>query len=407
MRYACGFPGSFDEDAGEVILESCGVEGSQCLKTLEGRSLIDHYVLGNEVRYRLHRLIREYFRVHISKPSDIELFNTSFRRYYPAIILELCCKGQINDVLIHKLEVENQNLEYLFSLLCNRSDSVLQDEDVAVLGFYAYREDNLTLCVPAWTILNHLILNRHNYSDLLDTTLYDSFTSKLLFISYQEGCNHLYNYEHCRCTDLCTTAIVSHHSYSTRLPYMTFLYSCVTCIASKLGNFCIILIIFGFLTAFSIGVQFILCTHFLKYYSHNIIMIYFYCFYIVSFAAILTTSSLTVEHLYYHLYGLFVPVSFTLCFALPLISQFSLLIIISACLLPKVCLRHVPYVLRLAFVNFLSLLTFLPFLTMPWYLITAYVVGLFLLHWGALFLFVFHILYLLSFYEPHSLGDKL
>ncbi len=96
------FPGSFDEDAGVIILEICELGGQDCLETLESRSLI-----GTEYRYRLHRLIREYFRLHISECSELKLFISSYREHYVSIFLELLYNTAQNvDILEHKLDVE-------------------------------------------------------------------------------------------------------------------------------------------------------------------------------------------------------------------------------------------------------------------------------------------------------------
>ncbi len=220
VRYVCAFPGSFDENAGRNILNSCGVKGQECLVTLESRSLIEYYWLGTEFRYRVHRLIREYFRLHIFDPLTLSDFDPNFQEHYLTAFLELYTQTGAADAdyIEHKFAVDFSNLEHLFQILLNVSISLIYEREASVLAFGYINgripfQEHTNLRKQLFSALN-------NYKQYLWTTLgkdrYNSLYADLLGHLYESECKLQHNYSGCRCTEICKTAFDMWFTYGLR-----------------------------------------------------------------------------------------------------------------------------------------------------------------------------------------------
>ncbi len=220
VGYVGAFPGSFEEEAGTAILNACEVKGQECLETLESRSLIERNILGSgsrtELRYRLHTLIREYFKVRTQQRFFYcGPFNTSFVSHYITEFLELynvSIKG--NDFIAHKLEIDNHNLQYLVKfvlldeshLACHHNvKPFMNNREVAAVVAFACINEQIELDKTEDEKKLFSALNEHQefLRTILSETMYDYLCADVLGKLYDVECGmKSQNYTHCRCAEL-------------------------------------------------------------------------------------------------------------------------------------------------------------------------------------------------------------
>ena len=123
------FPGSFHKEAGMAVVMTSPEE---CLELYVKHSLVDEYFYANHYRYKMHRLIREYVKMHLSIDDQI-LFDDRFRKYLSEFVLIFAKKQELDYTEEHALLTEVHNLNYYKILLLNCKD--LKVEELAALAF--------------------------------------------------------------------------------------------------------------------------------------------------------------------------------------------------------------------------------------------------------------------------------
>ncbi len=198
MRYCAKliamFPGSFGEEAGETILKGCGQTGQVCLQSLERRSLIQRYLLGEEYRYQLHRLIREYFANFTTGTgaNDTE-FLRAYKSFFTDYFVELLNNTNKDDATIRKYEIEHHNWNALFKLYL---------ETVRVFDMYLTEENPLPATEAVTLVLGYIkgffpqtvgwkrvilhLLDTHEHSSVIHQMLGEvsSLLREELFLDY-------------------------------------------------------------------------------------------------------------------------------------------------------------------------------------------------------------------------------
>ena len=115
------FPGSFSREAGTLILSK------ECLEQFEKHSLLDEYFFGNQHRYIMHRLIREYLKEKVNKSSNI-IFQKRFCTYFSQFVLNHTWTiDKEPDVIQHELLTESTNLDSLEEILLANSNTNILD----------------------------------------------------------------------------------------------------------------------------------------------------------------------------------------------------------------------------------------------------------------------------------------
>ena len=120
------FPGSFDERAGDAIVQE------ECLETYLKHSLLNDYSLAFNYRYKMHRLIKEYLQEKISLSANTN-FAARFKKHFETMLLTYAIKQEIDDTEKYVLSLELHNFNYLRELLL--TDTHLSAEELAVLVF--------------------------------------------------------------------------------------------------------------------------------------------------------------------------------------------------------------------------------------------------------------------------------
>ena len=120
------FPGSFDESAGNTIVQE------ECLEIYLKHSLLNDYSLAFNYRYKMHRLIKDYLKEKVSI-GEKRAFIKRFRKHFETLLLTLAKKQEIDDTEKYILSLEVHNLYYLRELLL--IDMHSSPEELAVLAF--------------------------------------------------------------------------------------------------------------------------------------------------------------------------------------------------------------------------------------------------------------------------------
>ena len=162
MSIQCGhflslFPGSFQYLAARSILP----DPENCLDTYVDRSLIDEYSLGEQSRYKMHKLIKEFFRLN-GNNIYLELFEEKFGQYFAAYVLQyadlyLHRKSELNLSREHEYNSEIHNIRHLLDIILSDNNPSLKS--VQVLAFSVFTK-KLTK--------NDL---KHHFQSLLETII--------------------------------------------------------------------------------------------------------------------------------------------------------------------------------------------------------------------------------------------
>ena len=126
------FPGSFSWQAGMAILSK---SPKRCLNSFTKHSLLDEYLHGHHQRFRMHRLIKEYFLQKVSDLAKRE-FQEKFHLYYELFLLGFATNSTIVDEPEwHVLSLEEHNLLLYLQHLLSKHDSSLSVDQLIILGF--------------------------------------------------------------------------------------------------------------------------------------------------------------------------------------------------------------------------------------------------------------------------------
>ena len=118
--YLSHFPGSFSHEAALNILSNCtDSRPVECLTKLTDRSLLDQYSFADQLRYKFHKLIREYIIDAESQhpiASAAFRFNSGFVRYYTQVLgnfVNIYNERPHDEENIGRFEHESHNFECL------------------------------------------------------------------------------------------------------------------------------------------------------------------------------------------------------------------------------------------------------------------------------------------------------
>ena len=165
-HYLSFFPGSFDLDAAVHVLKLCGVpSGNKCLDILLWRSLIEEHLHGNDMRFKIHKLIKTYFIKNLAyEATNPEvLFNDSFRKHYSKYVSTYAQNIQKtvgSDVEIYKFKSEAHNVHFLLQILLEKP---LQTKFEAATLVFAYHEKMLPESHTVYKKIFHALYPRDTF----------------------------------------------------------------------------------------------------------------------------------------------------------------------------------------------------------------------------------------------------
>ena len=196
----CGYyisliPGSFTYTAGQYIIPN----SMSCVDGLLLQSLIDEYHLANQTRYRMHRLIREYFKEvgESYKEYYVKLqleFDQLFVEYFTNYLVNFADKLRNENVSAFDqfvFESDQHNIRYVLQLLLSKTD------DLSVIELHAL----------AFAIDQELV----STSSIISSQLLHIMIGKIdevCFILSSEKCGELFShviqklYAQCSCKNI-------------------------------------------------------------------------------------------------------------------------------------------------------------------------------------------------------------
>ena len=120
-HYISLFPGSFAHQAGSEIIPI-----NHCLETFVEQSLFDKYYIGYQshhthTRYKMHRLIGEYFREKDRFNStvwDLQIdFENRYCNYFTVYVLNFTSMDEISEEQQYLYSLEAHNVHHFLDLL--------------------------------------------------------------------------------------------------------------------------------------------------------------------------------------------------------------------------------------------------------------------------------------------------
>ena len=112
------FPGSFDNEVKQSVLSNFK-KPQDDVETLVTHSLLEEYFLYNDHRFKMHRLIREYFREKDEKKHRSE-FESGFCGHFAPDVLNYTVLYVSQDINVEderKLLTESHNIEHMYEIL--------------------------------------------------------------------------------------------------------------------------------------------------------------------------------------------------------------------------------------------------------------------------------------------------
>ena len=222
--YISLFPGSFSHQAGTEVIPM-----SHCLDTFERQSLFDKYSVGNpenqtqnhQTRYKMHRLIREYFREKNTTNTHKDLqqdFEDRYCKYFADYIYK--SMEEISEEQQYFYSLETHNIHHFLHLLLRKS--VHSTKELTILA-HAVGEKLLSVNLvqslfrqmmeAIRDICHDTIIIRHRKCGEL-------FSFIISQLYHECKCKNTYDYItqvlSCRCMDLfkCTTvAEINQHPH--------------------------------------------------------------------------------------------------------------------------------------------------------------------------------------------------
>ena len=122
------FPGSFSREAGIAVFTA------YCLDAYLRQSLLDEYALYHQLRYKMHRLIKEYLRENVKRNEEL-VFEKRFSEFYRNFLLSYAKKRIFNDLDTHLLKSEEHNIDFYQKVLLSKLIHELSQEELAVVAF--------------------------------------------------------------------------------------------------------------------------------------------------------------------------------------------------------------------------------------------------------------------------------
>ena len=185
------FPGSFSSQAGTTILSE---SPKQCLNSFTKHSLLDEYLHGYHHRYKMHRLIREYFLEKVNNKDKIE-FHYNFCLYYEKFLLHFATNSTIIDESEwHMLTLEEHNIFIYLQYVLSKEDKISINQ-LIILGFSVSQKWISSSALKKHSKL--FIENLNNVCDHLDPVTCGEVYSNIVPQLYQEcGCQSIEDYIH-------------------------------------------------------------------------------------------------------------------------------------------------------------------------------------------------------------------
>ena len=191
----CGYyislmPGSFDFQAGREIIRN----SVQCIQNLLEQSLLEEYHFANQTRYKMHRLIREYFKEMSNSSHYYSQFITHFKEqfceYFTEYLLKFAIKHREQivseyDEFVYISEVHN--VHYTLQLLLSKiNDSELSTMELKVLAFAIGQELISTSTIISTQLVPILIGKLNDVCSMLSSDKCGEIFSLIIQRLYQE-----------------------------------------------------------------------------------------------------------------------------------------------------------------------------------------------------------------------------
>ena len=134
--YISLFPGSFDYNAASAILPFNN--SGNILTNYTEQSLLEEFIFEYNSRYKMHKLIKEYFRDRGGKHLRKKHFKVHFCEYFSQYLVKYATYlGNVTEFEQYQFKVEHQNIHYLLDILLERVDSNYSLTEVQALAFAA------------------------------------------------------------------------------------------------------------------------------------------------------------------------------------------------------------------------------------------------------------------------------
>lgn len=190
----CGYcvsliPGSFDYQAGSHVIIPHSVE---CIQELSEQSLLEEYHLANQSRYKMHRLIREYFKEmdnssHYFKQIILH-FEDRYCEYFTQYLLNFATKlrqQSLSEYDQFAFLSEIHNINHFLQLLLSRTNH-LSARELEVLAF-AMSQDLVSTSTIIRTQLLYILLGKVNdICDMLSPEKCGEIFSMIIQRLYQQ-----------------------------------------------------------------------------------------------------------------------------------------------------------------------------------------------------------------------------
>ena len=197
--YVSLFPGSFEHEAALAILPvSLTSQETKCLESFHEHSLVEEYNLVQLTYYKMHRLIREYFRergaLHTKAEHDYAYdFNTNFCTHFTTLLLQHATQMKIlnfTEIDQYRFSLDLHNIHHSLRLLISKAENSYSTKEVIALAF-AVGEG----LISANSIKDHfhLLISKVNQT---------------CYYLTDEKCGNLFSmmtkelYQECRCTSV-------------------------------------------------------------------------------------------------------------------------------------------------------------------------------------------------------------
>ena len=193
------FPGSFDHEAGNKLLDN----GFLCILVLVKRSLLDRYLSSygdNENRYRLHKLIQKFFLAKYIEENTNSTsfwswnsFNNSFQNFYSNYVSEYV-EGKRTEWDEMKFRAEAHNTQVAMAITIKEQSSVVLSLEVAVV--YGYYRRMVPMNSMTFQRVYYMLNDQEQLCDTLTMEVCSAVYADLLYQYYVHECKE----EHHNCT---------------------------------------------------------------------------------------------------------------------------------------------------------------------------------------------------------------
>ena len=200
------FPYSFSREVGMSILSS---SQGRCLEIYEKQSLLDQFFRGDQRRYEMHRLIREYFKEKVNKTDEVK-FRKRLCKFYINFLFSYANKTKLSAKDKRTLSTERLNIELFIKYL--HLYKQVPRKLLAVIAFLLSEE-----YVQATTIQRYFkafILQGKSVCQHLNPVVCANFVTQSVRHLYNKcNCNSIMKYIkntlNCPCKDIFQCATIS------------------------------------------------------------------------------------------------------------------------------------------------------------------------------------------------------